>query len=229
MQVEPAVEKSQCIAVHMRSETTRSLQSGIHVDTSIPREWDGFLAYVVSQAGSPPILATLAMSLLAASLSTPQAWLWAGTYVALAVLAPVLYLVYLQRSGRITDLDVQVRQQRFRPMILALACGAAGWIVLVLGAAPLALVAVACALWLQMLIIFWVTLRWKISVHSAAAGGVAILLWHLLGTPLPLLLGVPLIAWSRVRLRRHTLAQTVAGALLGFVLLGTASLFIRPG
>jgi membrane-associated phospholipid phosphatase len=31
----------------------------------------------------------------------------------------------------------------------------------------------------------------------------------------PMMLSVPLVAWARVRLRRHTLAQTLAGAALG--------------
>jgi membrane-associated phospholipid phosphatase len=52
-------------------------------------------------------------------------------------------------------------------------------------------------------------------VHSAAAAATATLAWSLIGTPLPLFIGVPIIAWSRVRLRRHSVAQTVAGASLG--------------
>ena len=35
---------------------------------------------------------------------------------------------------------------------------------------------------------------------------------------LPLVVGVPLIAWARVRLRRHTVTQTIAGALLGLTI-----------
>jgi membrane-associated phospholipid phosphatase len=69
-----------------------------------------------------------------------------------------------------------------------------------------------------MAVIFGITLWWKISVHSAAAAGVATLIWSLIGATLPLLAGVVIIAWSRVRLRRHTVAQTIAGAALGFAI-----------
>ena len=96
------------------------------------------------------------------------------------------------------------------------------WLVLVLGGAPLQMVAVTGGLWLQMVIVFVITLRWKISMHSAAAAGVGALVWSLVGTMLPLLVGVPIIAWSRVRLRRHTVAQTVAGAALGLTVFLTA-------
>jgi membrane-associated phospholipid phosphatase len=76
---------------------------------------------------------------------------------------------------------------------------------------------VAAAMWLQVAAIFFVTLRWKISVHTAAAAGGATLIWTLLGSGIPFLLVVPLIVWSRIRLRHHTLPQTLAGALIGFI------------
>jgi membrane-associated phospholipid phosphatase len=73
----------------------------------------------------------------------------------------------------------------------------------------------AGVLWFQMFVIYIITLYWKISVHCATAAGVTTVIWMLLGTSLPLLLVVPVLAWSRVRLRRHTLCQTIAGSVLG--------------
>jgi membrane-associated phospholipid phosphatase len=188
------------------------------VDRAIPRAWDGFLAYVISQVGSPPVLAVGAMALLASTLSSPRAWRWAGVYVFLAIVTPILYMFWLLSHGWISDLDVQLREERARPLIFTIACAGVAWLVLALGGAPLEMVVVAGGLWLQMAVIFGITLWWKISVHSAAAAGVATLIWSLVGTTLPLLAGVVIIAWSRVRLRRHTVAQTIAGAALGFAI-----------
>ena len=188
------------------------------VDVTIPRRWDGFLAYVISQVCSPPVLSAVAMALIASTLHHARAWRWAGLYVFLAILTPVIYLIWLVRHGRVTDLDVQLREQRMRPLIVTIACGAAAWIALALGGAPIEMVVVAGGLWLQTVVIFSITLWWKISVHSAAAASVATLVWSLAGTSLPLLIGVPIIAWSRVRLRRHTVSQTIAGALLGLAI-----------
>jgi membrane-associated phospholipid phosphatase len=186
------------------------------VDTTIPRAWDGFLAYMISQVGSPPVLAATAMALIASTGSSSRAWRWAGVYVFLAILTPILYLFWLIHRGRVSDLDVQLREERTRPLIFTIACGGLAWLLLALGGAPLEMVVVAGGLWLQTVVIFGITLWWKISVHSAAAAGIATLVWSLAGTSLPLLIGVPIIAWSRVRLRRHTVAQTIAGAALGF-------------
>jgi membrane-associated phospholipid phosphatase len=134
----------------------------------------------------------------------------------------MLYLIWLRHRGLVTDLDVQVRKQRMRPMIFMLVCGGVTWLALALGAAPAQMVFLAGVIWLQMIVIFGITLCWKISVHCATAAGVATMVWVLLGTPLPLLVGVPIVAWSRVRLRRHTLMQTIAGSLLGFGLFAIA-------
>jgi 5'-nucleotidase len=91
------------------------------------------------------------------------------------------------------------------------------------------MITLAGALCLQTTLIFAITTVWKISVHSAAAAATATLAWWLIGTPLPLLVGVPIIAWSRVRLQRHSVAQTVAGASLGIttVLTMMAVMFSR--
>jgi hypothetical protein len=199
----------------------------VAVDASFPNVWDGRLAYVISQAGSPPVLAPVAMALAASTLADPRAWMWAGLYVLLSVVMPVLYLVWLKHRGLITDLDVQLREQRTKPMLFTLACGGLAWLALAMGAAPSFMILLAGMLWLQMVVILSITLHWKISVHCATAAGVAAVACALLGTPLPFL-SVPLIAWSRVRLRRHTLAQTVAGSLLGFGLFAIA-LFLAYG
>ena len=197
------------------------------VDVAVPKAWDGRLAYVISQVGSPPMLTPVAVAVTAWTLRSPRAWMWAGIYVLLAVLFPLLYLVWMVRKGQITDLDVQLRQQRARPLIVTIACGGLAWLELVLGGAPWHMVILARTLFLQTAVILGITLYWKISVHCAAAAGVATWVWSLGGTPLPLLIGVPVIAWSRVRLGRHTLAQTIAGALLGIASFASVLSLVR--
>jgi membrane-associated phospholipid phosphatase len=157
--------------------------------------------------------------------ATPGAWSWAAIYILLAILMPLLYIIWLVHQGRVSDLDVQLREQRSRPLLAAVAGALTAWLVLYLGAAPYLLVSVASATWIQTALTLGITLRWKISVHCAVAAGVAVLVWYVLGSvAAPVLVGVLLIAWSRVRLGRHTPAQTLAGALLG-VLIFSAILF----
>lgn len=191
-----------------------------------PRAWDGRLASVISNAGSPPVLASAVVGLTALKLSSARAWIWGGVYVVLGVLMPFLFVVWLVKRGDITDIDVQLRKQRIQPLLATIVCNGLAWLVLALAVAPATMTVVAGALWFQAVVVLAITLRWKISVHVATAAGVTTMAWALLGTPLPLVLTVPLVAWSRVRLRRHTVLQTVAGAFLGFVIFSTAATLI---
>jgi membrane-associated phospholipid phosphatase len=181
------------------------------------------VASLISNVGSPPILASLAVMLTAFKMSAPEAWIWGAVYVFLGVLIPFLYVVCSVMRGQITDIHIRLREQRRRPLLITLICAGVGWLVLALGAAPVGMTTVAAALWLQVATILLVTLRWKISVHTAAAAGGATLIWTLLGSAMPFLLVVPLIAWSRIRLRHHTFPQTLAGALLGSIVFFVAT------
>ena len=191
------------------------------VDRSFPKPWVGRLAYIVSMIGSPPVLGAGAIALTASILSGrphrgEQTWLWALVCASLVIVAPLTYIVWLLRRGQVSDIDVQRREQRAKPLVVSIISTGLACIVLLVGRAPAELLVLAGALWLQTIIIFGITLRWKISMHSSAAAGTGTLIWALTGTLLPLLIMVPLIVWSRVRLKRHTFAQTVAGAALGF-------------
>jgi membrane-associated phospholipid phosphatase len=185
------------------------------------------VAYIISQLGSPPVLTLAALVVTAALAATRRAWILAGVYALLAVVTPLTYLVWLLRHGHITDLDVQRREQRMRPMLFTLVCGALAWGVLVLAKAPAPLLAMTGALWLQMSLVFAITFRWKISVHCASAATIATITGFLIETPFLLAIGLPLIAWSRVRLRCHTLPQVVAGVCLGCVIASVVLMVLK--
>ena len=71
---------------------------------------------------------------------------------------------------------------------------------------------------LQMALIFFITLKWKISGHSTAVSGFSVFMVALFGqAATPILLTIPLVAWARLRLHRHELMQTVAGTIAGIV------------
>jgi membrane-associated phospholipid phosphatase len=192
-------------------------------DATVSRSWDGLLAHVISRFGSPPVLSAVATAMVASTQSDPRAWHWAVVYVSVAILTPVLYLAWLLCRGQITDLGLPLREQRVRPLIFALVCAGLAWLVLAQGGAPEQMVALARGLWLLIAVILGITLSWKISVHSAVAAGVATLVWSLGGTPVPLLIGVLVVAWSRVRLGRHAVDETVTGALLGQIVFFVAA------
>ncbi len=181
-----------------------------------PTSWDEHIAYWISQIGSPPAMGALTLILIAVIWAQPGIWIWGGVYLALGVVLPLLYIVAQVRRGNITDVDVHLREQRSKPFIIMMLGLTLTWIAMRVGQAPLIMLILVSASLLQMLPIFLITYRWKISVHAATAAAVSVMWMHILGRgAFPLLLVTPAVAWSRIKLRRHTPAQTLAGILLG--------------
>jgi len=187
---------------------------------------DVTVARLISAVGSPPVVGVVITAGIAALSSVPVSWGWAVLYVTLVVGVPLVYVIQLVRHNRVTDIDVRLRHQRGRPLGLALAAAFLGWVMLAAGGAPVLMQMLAIAVCVQTAAIILVTRWWKISVHSATAAGAATIVWCVAGTAWPLVVGVPLVAWSRVRLRHHTLAQTAAGALVGILVFGGVLLML---
>ncbi len=185
--------------------------------------WDKRLAWWISNIGSPPVMAVLGLLLCAYAAAMPSAWVWAGFAILFTIMLPALYIVWLVRQGKVTDFDLIVREQRIRPFMVTTASTLITWLTLRQAAAPPPLVILAGAALAQTVLMMLITLRWKISSHAAAAAGLAVVAWMIIGqAAAPLFLSVPVIAWSRVRLSRHDLLQTVGGALLGITTMAAA-------
>ncbi|MBN2007434.1 MAG: phosphatase PAP2 family protein [Anaerolineae bacterium] len=188
-----------------------------------------YIAYGISQLGSPPVFGLMGLALIATSLTFSQVWYWLGLYLLLGLFTPMGFIVWQLRRGQITDLDIHVRGQRKKSMLVTIASFTAIWVAMLLGRAPAILTLLAGIGAIQWIIIFAITLRWKISVHSASATGVTLLILHVFGlSAVPLVVSLPLVAWSRVKLRHHTPAQTIAGTALGTAVFLIAVL-VSPG
>lgn len=188
---------------------TRSMTFGIRGVT---------FAHLISQVVSPPLITTLMVVLVVHLVNTPGTWAWAIVYVLLALILPLSYLFWLVRRGEVTDLDVQLREQRMKPLVFTLLSAGMGCLILCFGGAAQELIILTGSLWVQTVVLFSITTWWKISIHTTVAANAAMLLWYILGTPLFLAVGVPIVAWSRVRLGRHTVNQAVAGVVLGLII-----------
>lgn len=120
------------------------------------------------------------------------------------------------KRGHWTDKHVRVREQRAVPLLSTMASVLIGISLLVALQAPRELFALVVAMLVGLITTMIVTVWWKVSVHTAVAGGVVVILLLAYGASVaPLVLGIAAIGWSRVALRDHTPAQTVLGALLG--------------
>jgi membrane-associated phospholipid phosphatase len=141
---------------------------------------------------------------------------------------PMLLIIRGARRGKWDGHWVRERERRIVPFLLCLVSTVAGLVIMLLGGAPQEVIALAWSMIATLLVVLAITRWWKVSVHATVAGGAVatvVLLygpWYLL-----LVLGVALVAWSRVMVGDHTAAQVVVGALLGPTVGGVVFLALR--
>lgn len=144
-------------------------------------------------------------------------WAWSLVALIFFVGIPPLYIYREVQAGRITDFHVQIREQRFRVFIVFLLSTALGSVLYSLLGVPPTLLGLLAVVFGSAVIAGLITLLWKISLHAWTVSG-AITAFALLAADaryLWLLLLVPVVIWSRIHRQRHTLAQGIAGGVMG--------------
>ncbi len=149
--------------------------------------------------------------------SRGQALLWAGVYIALVCVLPLIYIATMVRRGRITDIHMQVRKQRLLPFVVSMLCAVIAWLMLGLLGAPPVVPLFALFSLIQLAIMAVITLIWQISIHAISISGATVATGVLFGLQ-PALFTVPLVVLvgaARLKLKRHTPMQVIAGTALG--------------
>jgi len=129
---------------------------------------------------------------------------------------PTLFISYGVRHGRWSDRNVGARRPRLLVLAFITASVAAGLILLLVLGAPRLLTGYLAFMLASVGVLAAITTVWKISIHCAVASGSVVILALTYG-PL-VLLGYALVAllgWARVTVQDHTVAQVVAGSVLG--------------
>lgn len=141
-----------------------------------------------------------------------------------AVPAILIYLLY--KLGLVSDLSLKIRKERLLPYLITLLSysvmifyyykmGMPKWFLMQMSA-PVIIMVIAII----------ITLKWKISAHMFGIGGLiggamAVSYFVEIANPYFMFMGLFLIAGlvgtSRLILRRHTLAQVIAGFFLGLI------------
>lgn len=188
------------------------------------------LARFVAGALTPAnvVLALTAYVVVRHAHGPAEAVRWWLVVAVLVVGVPYALLFWALRTGRVGDRQVVRRSQR--PWLLGLVAvcvaGAVAW--LWLGGAPRALSAVVTALLAGVVVVAVLTLRWKISAHTATyAAATTVLAFEQPAVAAVAAVGIPLVGWARVRAGRHSTGQVLAGASVGIVVAGTVFGLLR--
>ncbi len=154
---------------------------------------------------------------------------WMLITVALTAIPTMGYVLYLVRTGYLIDIYMPEREKRLKPISVI-----SVWLIISLGIlklihAPNAMLLMLVAVIMQVGVLGVITVLWKISFHSAAIIAVATIA-ALIPKPTPawvLIALVPLVGWARVRLKRHTPMQVIAGYGAGSIVAYLAFHFIE--
>ena len=174
------------------------------------------MARAISIVGHPVVLISVA-GLIAASAhgaSRVQMRTIGITLLALAVV--VIGFTWLQvRAGRWAHVDASARSERsslnvFLATLLLVSAGLA-WFALHSLHLAVALGLSAILILVALLLARWV----KMSLHVAFAVFATTLLWPMLWPLVAGILVTAAVAWSRLTLGRHVVADVIAGSLLG--------------
>lgn len=134
---------------------------------------------------------------------------------------PALYIFWQVRLGKISDPHIERREERRSVFGVFIGSLCLGTVALWALGAPHSFVILTLLIFVSSLCAGAITLYWKISIHSWVLAGAITLFGLSFASPSWywwLLLLVPVVIWSRVYRRRHTLWQGVAGAIFGMVL-----------
>lgn len=155
-----------------------------------------------------------------------QFWVIITPVVLFSFVIPSILIFMLYRLGIISDLSLKVRRERIYPyMITLLSYSVMIWFYYRMNM-PVWFFMIMVSSVAIMIVAIFITFKWKISAHMFGIGGliggalsVSFFVEH--SNPYFMFMGLFIIAGligtSRLILKRHTLAQVIAGFLLGLL------------
>ena len=176
------------------------------------------IAETISTITQPPIITIPLFLIICMVLSFENGTFSLSKFLTLELISLVftsllpmaIILLWAKRIN--TDRDISNREDRFVPLVIGIVSYFIGVLVsLILNADNFLTLLLLCYA-VNTGVVLLITFKWKISVHTTGISGpIAALI---------LLLGViyPIVIWSRVLLKKHTLAQAICGGVQGFIL-----------
>lgn len=172
----------------------------------------------ISDVVSPPTI--FAATGLAFGIHARPVWpgvAWGVIYGVTTSLLPILFIFYMLHSGRIDDLHMSNTSQRNLPYFVGVAAASLGFLILTLLDGPQILRCLALYNIVALIALGLINTRWLISIHATSIASAWMMITFVFGWvwSLVLLPLVVIVCWTRYYLKRHTIAQILAGVALG--------------
>ena len=137
--------------------------------------------------------------------------------VFISILPMAIILFWAKKLN--TDKDISNRSDRYVPLLVGVVSYFIGFLVALALHIDWFLTILILCYAIDTFIVMLITTQWKVSIHTTGLSGPVAALIVLLG-PIGALFGLiyPVLIWSRVLLKKHTLAQAIVGGAQGFFL-----------
>lgn len=181
------------------------------------------IAEIISLITNPFLLIVPAPYLLVYRVTYDNIYALYWTALSLVFLIAVgLFIIYAVKKGMFSDFDVSKREQRSLLFFTISIAAILYLVVLMVAHGPKVLYLAILGFMLSIIAIAVINTRIKASLHVATVTALVMLYWFLYGINLSLFIFVPLVAWSRITVKRHTIYEVVAGSIIG----GSLTLFM---
>jgi membrane-associated phospholipid phosphatase len=176
-------------------------------------------ARLFSNIVSPPVMfAVIGVAFALTEEPGLEGLAWAVFYGLLVSLAPILVVLYLLRTGRIKELHMTDKGERHIPYVTAVLSAILAFFIITLFNGPELLRCLALLNTINLAALGLINTRYLISIHATGIMATFLLTGIVFSWTLAWLLVFPLLSavcYVRLYLKRHTLAQVIAGLVLG--------------
>ncbi|MBE6502588.1 MAG: PAP2 family protein, partial [Methanobrevibacter thaueri] len=183
------------------------------------------IAKKISTFTNPPIICIPLFLIICVTLSFTADGFDFGKFIVLEVVSLIfasilpmaIILFWAKRLN--TDSDISNRSDRYMPLIVGIVSYFIGFLVCYIFRLDNFLTCLLLCYSINTGVVLLFTTKWKISVHTTGLSGPVGALILLLG-PFGAIFGLiyPVLIWSRVLLKKHTLSQAICGGVQGFFL-----------
>lgn len=179
------------------------------------------LALMISGVFTPPLLAVVVIVGIAwyYAENITEVATWSAIGIGLTIVPPTIYIYIAHKIGKLKDISLSDREERFTPIAVALLGSIVGMLILNKHDAPDGIKIVGYIMLVELGLIMLVSQFWKISVHMITLSTVVtifVLLYSKIAIVLYLLI-FP-VAWARIYRKKHTLMQTIVGTAAGVII-----------
>lgn len=174
------------------------------------------IARLTSHLTRQPVLAIPIFLVVGTAAAQVRGIAWAAGCLLATTFLPLLYLLYLKRSGRVRDPGHILRAERSGPLWVVTAFWAVAFAGFVSTGLPAELRATLLAYVLVTPVFALLTRYTNPSLHAAGAAWAVVCLVNIYGLwALTASILLPLVWWARIRLGRHSVLELILGTLIG--------------